>query len=81
MNNTEKNNTSIPSVPITISIENFKKDLVELIQKSELHPFILDSIIKDIYNEVHMLYKEQIIIDKKKYEEQLSVKENNIDKK
>lgn len=61
--------------PITIDIENFKQELKDIINNSQLHPFILDSIFKDIYNEIHVLYQNQILQDKKTYEE--SIKNKN----
>lgn len=61
--------------PITIDIENFKQELKDIIKNSQLHPFILDSIFKDIYNEIHVLYQNQILQDKKTYEE--SIKNKN----
>lgn len=60
--------------PITIDIENFKQELRDIINNSQLHPFILDSIFKDIYNEIHILYQNQILQDQKMYKE--SIDEN-----
>ena len=65
--------------PITISIEEFKKQLSDVINNSGLHPFILDSILKDFYNEIHVLYQNQVLRDKQTYEE--SLKTNPDDKK
>lgn len=61
--------------PITINIENFKQELKEIINNSQLHPFILDSIFKDIYNEIHLLYQNQVLQDKQMYKE--SIDKNN----
>ena len=55
--------------PITMDIENFKQELKDVINRSQLHPFILDSIFKDIYNEIHLLYQNQILTDKQMYQE------------
>lgn len=55
--------------PITLSIEDFKQELSKVINNSQLHIFIIDSILKDIYNEIHMIYQNQIERDKKMYEE------------
>ena len=57
--------------PITITIEEFKKQLTDAINNSGLHPFILDSIFKDFYNEIRVLYQNQALQDKQKYEEML----------
>lgn len=61
--------------PITINIENFKQDIKDIINNSQLHPFILDSIFKDIYNEIHLLYQNQVLQDKQMYQE--SIDKNN----
>lgn len=57
--------------PITISIEEFKQQISDVINNSGLHPFILDSILRDISNEIHMLYQNQIARDRKNYEESI----------
>lgn len=54
--------------PITIVIEELKKDIVDDINKSQLHPFIVDSIMKDIYNEIHLSYLKQVEFEKQEYE-------------
>lgn len=53
--------------PITITIKETKEAIVAAINNSNLHPFILDSIMKDIYNEIHILYMNQIAQDEKEY--------------
>lgn len=59
--------------PITISIEEFKQQISDVINNSGLHPFILDSILRDISNEIHILYENQVLNDKRNYEESLKV--------
>lgn len=45
--------------PLSLKIEETKSALVNAINSSQLHPYILDSIVKDIYNEIHILYMNQ----------------------
>lgn len=56
--------------PLTIKIEDTKNALVQIINESNLHPYILDSIVGNIYNEVHMLYIQQLQQERKEYESQ-----------
>ena len=69
--NTEGTNAPMPE-PTTVTIENFKRNLVELINNSKLHPFILDAILKDVFNEVHMMYQRQVENERKEYEESIA---------
>ena len=76
--NTEIDNTEIdeqvqnPTKPITIVIEELKKDIVDDINKSQLHPFIIDSVIKDMYNEIHLSYLKQVEFEKQEYEKSIN---------
>lgn len=63
--------------PITISIEEFKQQISDIINNSGLHPFILDSILKDVSNEIHLLYQNQVLRDKQTYEESLKPNPDN----
>ena len=45
--------------PLSLKIEETKSALVNAINNSQLHPYILDSIVKDIYNEIHILCMNQ----------------------
>lgn len=54
--------------PLTLKIEDTKNALVQIINESNLHPYILDSIVGNIYNEVHMLYMQQMQQERKEYE-------------
>ncbi len=53
--------------PITIQIEETRQTIIDTINTSKLHPFILDTILKDIYNEMHLLYLSHAEQDKKEY--------------
>lgn len=54
--------------PLTLHIEDVKNELVKVINNSNLHPFILDAIVGNIYNEVHMMYMQQMQQERKEYE-------------
>lgn len=47
--------------PLTLQIEETKKAIVNTINNSNLHLFVLDAILKDIYNELHILYKNRLL--------------------
>ncbi len=53
--------------PITVQIEETRQTIIDAINNSKLHPFILDTILKDIYNEVHLLFLSQTEQDRKEY--------------
>lgn len=55
--------------PITLQIEQFKQDLVHLVNGSGIPVFLLDYILKDFYNEIHMLNRNQLEKDEKSYQE------------
>lgn len=55
--------------PLTLHIEDTKNALVQIINESNLHPYILDSIVGNIYNEVHAVYLQQLQYEKKEYED------------
>lgn len=60
-------------VPITMDIEEFRQDLYGLINKySNLHPFVLSSILKDVYNETYTAYERVVVQDRKQYEESVN---------
>lgn len=54
--------------PLSLRIEEVKKELVNVINSSQLHSYILDTIIKDIYQEVHLMYQKQVEQERKEYE-------------
>lgn len=57
---------------LTIQIEEFKAKLVDTINTANLHPYILDSIVGNIYNEVHILYQNQVKYEKEAYEKAMA---------
>lgn len=54
--------------PITLQIEEFKKNIATIVNDSNLPPFILDYIFKDLYSEIHMLNQNQLTKDMQEYE-------------
>ena len=42
--------------PISVIIEDTKKSIADTLNKSQLHPYIMDTIMRDLYEEVHSLY-------------------------
>lgn len=55
--------------PITLKVEELKENIAILINESELPIFLLDYIIKDLYNEIHILSENQSLKDKQSYVE------------
>lgn len=64
--------------PVTIQIDELKKDLVEIFNSSNLPVFILEFILKDIYTEIRSVCQLQLEKDTKDYNESLK---NDIDRK
>ncbi len=61
--------------PITMVIEDTKNNLINVINQSGLHPFILDSIMKELHNEIHISYLKQAQMEAENYNKSVS-KEN-----
>lgn len=63
--------------PITIIKQEFTEGLVKYINESSLPPFVIEYILKDIINEVHLASVQQLKLDTEKYQIQISEKQNN----
>lgn len=61
--------------PLSLRIEETKQTLINTINSSQLHPYILDSIVKDIYNEIHILCVNQSKQEIEAYNAEISKKE------
>lgn len=61
--------------PITMVIEDTKNNLINVINQSGLHPFILDSIMKELHNEIHISYLKQAQIEAENYNKNISEKD------
>jgi len=71
--------------PITMQIKEFKEKIVQDINMSNLPPFVLENMFRDLYNEIHMLAIEQEKKEQQEYEqflieEQNKTKEDNQEK-
>ena len=59
--------------PISVSLEEFKTDLVNTITSSQLPVVIVDLVLKDLYTEIHNLAMETTKKDIQEYNKILSV--------
>lgn len=57
--------------PVTILRDEFIRNLAELINNSNLPPFVIESIIKDVYFDVKSFAQKQLENDLKNYQESL----------
>lgn len=53
--------------PITLKVEELKENIAATLNESGLPIFLLDYIIKDLYNEIHILSENQLLKDKQSY--------------
>lgn len=61
--------------PISVQINEAKQNIVDCINEQHLHVSILEPIVKEIYEQVHMLAQQQYEVEKKQWEEQEEQKE------
>ena len=57
--------------PANLIVEETKEELVKVINESGLPPFLVEPILKDIYNQVTVLKQKELEESKKSYEESL----------
>lgn len=57
--------------PLTLIKEDFSKTLIQLTNESGLPLLIVEYILKDFLNEVHMINQQQTEADRQKYEKEL----------
>lgn len=57
--------------PMSIARAEFISSLTDLINNSMLPPFVIEPILKDMYNDIHMIAKKQYEIDVERYNKQL----------
>lgn len=57
--------------PLSILRAEFISSLTELINTSKLPPYVIEPILKDMYNEVYIYSQKQLEEDTKRYQEQL----------
>ena len=57
--------------PISIKIEETKKSIADTLNESKLHPYIMDSIMRELYEEVHSLYIRTVQAENNEYKKSL----------
>ena len=66
-------NTNTIVKPATLLKEDFVQNLIELCNNSGLPFFIVESIMRDILQEIHMASQRQLDADRVKYEQELKM--------
>lgn len=66
MNNTT--NTNNIEKPISLILKESKRVIIDAVNSTNLHPTLLELIIKDVYNEVRERANYQYEFDKNEYE-------------
>jgi len=67
--------------PITMQIKEFKEKIVQDINMSNLPPFVLESMFRDLYNEIHILAIKQEKKEQLEYEQFLEEQNKDKEKK
>ena len=62
-------NIDIPK-PISLVRADFISALTNLVNNSNLPPFIIEPILKDLYSDIHILSQKQLENDTKYYKEE-----------
>lgn len=58
--------------PLTLAKEDYINSLVKLTNQSQLPLLIIEYILKDFLNEIHVLNQQQAEIDRQTYEKELN---------
>lgn len=61
--------------PANLIVEETKENIVKLINESGLPPFLLEPILKDLYNQINILKQQELEQSKKQYEDSLKQEE------
>lgn len=61
--------------PANLIIEETKENLVKVINESGLPPFLLEPVLKDLYNQINILKQQELEQSKKQYEDSLKQEE------
>lgn len=61
--------------PMSVARSEFMQNLTALINGCKLPPFVVEAILKDMYNDMRMLSQRQLEMDLKNYQE--AVKQAN----
>lgn len=57
--------------PANLIVEETKESIVKIVNESGLPPFLLEPILKEIYNQVNILKQQELEQSKKQYENSL----------
>ena len=57
--------------PADLIVEETKESIVKIVNESGLPPFLLEPILKEIYNQVSILKQQELEQSKKQYENSL----------
>lgn len=63
--------------PMSVARAEFINSLTDLINNSMLPPFIIEPILKDMYNDIHMVAQRQYEAYVKRYKEELKKQGEN----
>ena len=74
--NTNINNTNTINKPISLIIEDAKKSIISVINEVNLHPTLLEMVLRDVYNEANELAKAQYERERAEYEQSLAIQNN-----
>lgn len=58
--------------PANLIIEETKENLVKVINESGLPPFLLEPVLKDLYNQISILKQQELEKSKQEYENSLN---------
>lgn len=64
--------------PADLIVEETKEELTKIINKSGLPPFLLEPLIKDIYNQISFLKQKELEKSKKDYQESLKEEKKEV---
>ncbi len=64
--------------PIALVVDEFTRNMMQLIQDSQLPCFILEPILKDFYNQLSDLRKQELQAARKEYEAAVAQKVESI---
>ena len=58
--------------PANLIMEETKENIVKIINESGLPPFLLEPVLKDLYNQISILKQQELEQSKKQYEDSLN---------
>ena len=61
--------------PANLIIEETKENLVKVINESGLPPFLLEPVLKDLYNQISILKQQELEKSRQEYENSLKQEE------